>query len=77
MSTVLDRPIHDLKVKLDRKNLQDVLTSYTDREEITDIAQLAGHLRKVICNLLLDGDTFKSLLRHFFETHYQQWNPYV
>ena len=39
MSTVLDRPIHDLKVKLDRRNLQDVLTSSTEREGITDIPQ--------------------------------------
>ena len=46
MSTVLDRPIHDLKVKLDRKNLQDVLSSYTDREKITDIRQGAGHLKE-------------------------------
>ena len=39
MSTVLDRPIHDLKVKLERRNLQDVLTSSTEKEEITDIPQ--------------------------------------
>ena len=45
MSTVLGRPIHDLKVKLDRRNLQDVSTSSTDREEITDIPQEAGHLK--------------------------------
>ena len=45
MSTVLDRPIHDLKVKLDRRNLQDVLTSSADREEISDIQQEAGHLK--------------------------------
>ena len=36
MSTVLGRPIHDLKVKLDRRNLQDVST---------DIPQEAGHLK--------------------------------
>ena len=46
MSTVLDRPIQDLKVKLDRRNLQDVLASYTDREEMTDIPQGAGHLKE-------------------------------
>ena len=45
MSTVLDRQIHDLKVKLDRRNLQDVLTSSADREEINDIQQEAGHLK--------------------------------
>ena len=39
MSTVLDGSIHDLKVKLERKNSQDVLTSSTEREEITDIPQ--------------------------------------
>ena len=45
MSTVLDRPIHDLKVKLDRRHLQDVLASSADREQISDIQQEAGQLK--------------------------------
>ena len=50
---------------------QDVLPSYTDREEITDIPQGAGHLKEcnLVCNLLLDVDTFKSFFETFFLKH--------